>query len=114
MGKYTSIAKRLREEEDHRKTALTKGKSNNSVNSVSIESVGPPVVPTSDTATRLRGDAVNAVNDCIHDLPPDRCAVCNGYARWLIAGGEERLTEARSSPESSRRLYWRLIEGGKA
>jgi len=54
-----------------------------------------------------------AAERCIHELPLDRCAVCNGYARWLVAGGEERLSEARSSPESTRRLYWRLIDGGE-
>jgi hypothetical protein len=64
-------------------------------------------------STPLRGDAVNAVNRCIHELHPDRCAVCSGYARWLIAGGEKRMREAHNSPEGSRRLYWQLIEGGK-
>jgi len=24
-----------------------------------------------------------------------RCAVCNGYVRWLIAGGDARISEAR-------------------
>jgi hypothetical protein len=110
MGKYTSLAKRLQEEEDHSKRALIKGKSNNSVNSVNKRLTSPPVAPPSDTATPLRGNAVNAVIACIHDLHPDRCAVCNGYARWLIAGGAERIQEAGRDPAAARRRYWRLIE----
>jgi hypothetical protein len=50
---------------------------------------------------------------CIHELTPRKCAVCNGYARWLVAGGEARIEEARNRPEGMRRLYWQLIEGGK-
>jgi hypothetical protein len=49
---------------------------------------------------------------CIHALPPDGCAVCNGYVRWLIAGGDTRLAEARRNPEVARHRYWRLINGG--
>jgi hypothetical protein len=50
---------------------------------------------------------------CIHERAPKKCAVCNGYARWLIAGGTARIEAARNRPEGTRRLYWRLIEGGK-
>jgi hypothetical protein len=58
MGKYTSLGNRLRDEEDHGKKAYLKYKSINSVNSVAIDSTTPPVEPTSDTDTRLRGYAV--------------------------------------------------------
>jgi hypothetical protein len=50
---------------------------------------------------------------CMHEMAPKKCAVCNGYARWLIAGGAARIAQARSSPEGTRRLYWQLIDGGK-
>jgi hypothetical protein len=51
---------------------------------------------------------------CIHEVPPDDCAVCNGYVRWLIARGNTRLAEARTNPEVARHRYWRLIKGGLA
>jgi hypothetical protein len=69
-----------------------------------------------ESATNLRTTNFTnliAADRCMHELAPARCAVCNGYARWLVAGGEARMEEARSRPEGTRRLYWRLIEGGK-
>jgi TubC N-terminal docking domain len=61
--------------------------------------------------TPLRPYAVNAVNRCIHETEPERCAVCNGYARWLIAGGDARIDKARHNTEAARRRYWREVRG---
>jgi hypothetical protein len=47
---------------------------------------------------------------CIHDTTPDACAVCNGYARWLIAD-PDRLRRAQARPEEVRREYWRSARG---
>jgi len=75
-----------------------------------------PAVAGEKSATNLRTTNLTNLTDaerCVHELAPKKCAVCNGYARWLIAGGAARIEEARSSPEGTRRLYWQLIEGGK-
>jgi hypothetical protein len=47
---------------------------------------------------------------CIHDMAPDKCAVCGGYVRWLIAD-EGRLRRAQASPEEVRREFWRSVGG---
>ena len=87
MGKYTSLAQRISEEE-LRKTSSP---------------VVPP--PSEDTArTPLRPNAVNAVIRCIHRLTEDSCAVCSGYVRWLIAN-ERSLRRAQANPEATRREY---------
>ena len=51
-----------------------------------------------------------AVVRCIHDTTPDACAVCNGYARWLIAD-PDRLRRAQARPEEVRREFWRTVRG---
>jgi hypothetical protein len=42
---------------------------------------------------------------CVHGATVAECAVCSGYARWLIASGDARIAEARRNPEASRRLF---------
>jgi hypothetical protein len=49
---------------------------------------------------------------CIHGVTVAACALCSGYARWLIAGGDARLSEARSNPEAARRAFWRKAATG--
>ena len=44
---------------------------------------------------------------CLHGATVAACALCSGYARWLIAGGDARITEARRNPEAARRAFWR-------
>ena len=44
---------------------------------------------------------------CIHGTTVSVCDLCSGYARWLIAGGDARIAEARSNPEAARRAFWR-------
>jgi hypothetical protein len=60
---------------------------------------------------RGRPYAVNAVSRCKHETEPEKCAVCSGYARWLIAGGDARLQKARHNTEAARRRYWREVRG---
>ena len=50
---------------------------------------------------------------CIHGTTSDKCAVCNGYARWLIAD-EGRLRRAQVNPEVVRREFWQSVRGGAA
>lgn len=44
---------------------------------------------------------------CLHGTTVVECALCSGYARWLIAGGDARIAEARRNPEAARRVFWR-------
>ncbi len=45
---------------------------------------------------------------CIHGTTEERCAVCSGYVRWLIAD-EDRLRRAQSNPVAVRREFWREV-----
>lgn len=47
---------------------------------------------------------------CIHNMAPDDCAVCRGYARWLIED-EDRLRRAQANPDAARREFWRSVRG---
>ena len=47
---------------------------------------------------------------CIHDTSADVCAVCSGYARWLIED-EGRLRRAQADPAGLRREFWRAAQG---
>jgi hypothetical protein len=148
MGRYTELARRLRDDGPQQGG----GSSSTTILNVNIDSIysnryssidkptserpedtleGSPPVDSSQncasgyntateagekSATNLRTTNLTNLTEgewCIHELAPEKCAVCNGYARWLIAGGATRIEEARSSPEATRRLYWQLIDGGK-
>ena len=103
MGKYTSLARQLREE-DHNKEVIN----NKSVkiNNIGIDTDSNISDQPSDGATPLRPYAVNAVVQCIHGTTPDACLVCNGYTRWLVED-EGRFRRARDNPEEVRREFWR-------
>jgi hypothetical protein len=47
---------------------------------------------------------------CIHGMTEDRCAVCSGYVRWLVAH-EGRLRAAQNNPEIVRREFWQSLKG---
>lgn len=49
-----------------------------------------------------------AVILCIHRLASDECAVCSGYARWLIED-EDRMRKVRANPEAVRREFRRSV-----
>jgi hypothetical protein len=49
---------------------------------------------------------------CLHGKTVVECALCSGYARWLIAGGDARIAEARRNPEAARRAFWREAATG--
>jgi hypothetical protein len=107
MGKYTSLARNL-EEEVHN-TEVSNNKSVK-INNINNDTASYPVGTLAPTDTPLRGNAVNAVNPCIHKTTEDRCAVCSGYVRWLVAD-KERLRAAQAHPESTRREFWRQVWG---
>ena len=69
--------------------------------------------PAPESATPLRPPVVNTDVRCIHDTTSDKCAVCNGYARWLRAD-EDRLRRAQANPEGVRREFWQAVRGGVA
>ena len=111
MGKYTSLARQLREEE-HSKEVL--GGKSVKMNTMSIDTGShTPDRPDGGT-TPLRPYAVNAVVRCIHGKASEECAVCSGYARWLMAGGSGRIEKARRNPEAAPREFWRAVLGEEA
>jgi hypothetical protein len=110
MGKYTNLAKQLREGDGQKRDISNKYVK---INNIKKEKNPPSVESALDGATRLRGYAVNAVVRCIHGTTPDACQVCNGYARWLIAD-EDRLRRAQARPEEVRREFWRSVKGRDA
>jgi len=128
MGKYTSLARTLRDGPERAKPQEDKGSSqkkeyvNISYNDKRIDS-NPPVEPTG-TVTTLRPTTLTtlilnekdetdekALVICIHNVDPEACAVCSGYVRWLIED-DARLSAARSNPEATRRRYRETLEGG--
>ncbi len=48
---------------------------------------------------------------CIHGTTQDKCCVCTGYARWLIAD-EGRVRRAQVDPDGVRREFWRSRNEG--
>jgi hypothetical protein len=88
MGKYTSLAHKYEEAElQGRGGKATVRNDYVKINIINKET-NPPSEPLPvEPGTPLRPYAVNAVIRCIHGKARDECAVCSGYARWLIAGG---------------------------
>src|SRR5215203_4426614 len=108
MGKYTSLAQQLREE-DHSKEAV--GDKSVKINTMSTDTDSHTPDRPGGGATPLRPYAVNAVIQCIHSLEESICGVCSGYARWL-AEDEGRLRRAQARPEEARREFWRSVGRG--
>ena len=107
MGKYTSLAHQLRDEEHNKEVLDNKSVK---INSIDIDSDGNPTGRPRNKATPLRPYAVNAVIQCIHGIRTSACGVCSGYARWL-AEDDDRLRRAQTRPEEVRREFWRLMKG---
>jgi hypothetical protein len=120
MGKYTSLARTLRNELVEAKSSEDKGSSQKNtyvnINNIdkSIDS-SPPAEPsvTITTLTTLIPDenGEKAPVICIHSVTQDECAVCSGYVRWLI-DDDARISAARSNPEAARRRHREMLEGG--
>jgi hypothetical protein len=89
MGKYTSLARKI-EETEPQETFVGKGRTNYYKHSILIDIKGTPV-PSSEGITNLRTTKLTNLIDpapsvtCIHETAVDRCAVCSGFVRWLIA-----------------------------
>ncbi len=151
MGRYTELARRLREDVPQERGATsTDNILNVNIHSIysnidssidkptsarpkdtlkgssSVDSIQSRASGSKNVSAEVREHATNvrttnltnlmADGRCVHELSPRRCAVCSGYVRWLIAGGDARLAEARGDPEGARRRFegWRVIDGGKA
>jgi len=105
MGKYTSLANKIRsrkprlmeEEKKNRVIVKVVPEDTKSGGVDSIESTAPTLRHTTLTTFSAR---------CLHGLAEDVCAVCSGYVRWLIAGGDARINRAFKDPEGMRREYW--------
>ena len=121
MGKYTSLARTLRDEPEGANFGKEKGSTQKNTyvninnNDKRIDSNPPP--PAGGSLTTLRpttlttliaGEDEKRDVPCIHGTPQDACAVCSGYARWLAADGE-RLRRAQADPEAVRREFWREV-----
>ncbi len=130
MGKYTSLARALREEPEEATFEKDKGsaqrntyvninskdKSINSNSTVGSSGIVTTLRPT--TLTTLKNEAQSEKAEkarviCIHELEPEECAVCSGYVRWLIED-EARLRAAHRNPERMRRRYRESLKGGTA
>lgn len=113
MGKYIDLVRQV-EELNPQEKDVDSSLDNTNKHSIVIDTMHTALAPVElpvDNVTRLRGYAVNAVVPCIHGTTADACAVCSGYARWLIAD-ERRLTSAQRDPEAARREFWRSFKGG--
>jgi len=127
MGKYTSIARTLRDEPEGTKSRENKGNSQNNihVNTNNIdksidsnlvdEATGSVTTLRPTTLTTLipvEKDEIDkkALVICIHNVDQETCAVCSGYVRWLIED-EARLSAARSNPGTTRRQYRKTLGG---
>ncbi len=127
MGKYTSLARTLRDEPDQTNFGGCKGNTqeNTYVNiNTNDKRIGSnPPAESSGTVTTLRPTTLTTFIEsekdetrsmvCIHSLEPDVCAVCSGYVRWLIED-DSRISAARSNPEATRRRYQASLKGGAA
>src|SRR5215210_6694506 len=103
MGKYTSLAHKIRS----REPGLTEGKRNKVVKVVPNDADSGSVGSIESTATTLRPTTLTTFSArCLHGLTEGGCAVCSGYVRWLIAGGDARVNRAFKDPEGMRREYW--------
>ena len=120
MGKYTSLARTLRDGPEATQPGEDKGSSqkktcvniNNNDKTIDsnppFESSGSVTTLRPTTLTTLILDEKAAVV-CIHNVEPKECAVCSGYIRWLKEG-EGRLRRATANPEEARREFWRSVK----
>jgi hypothetical protein len=127
VGKYTSIARTLRNELEDAESREDKGSSQNSIyaninnidksidSNLVDEASGSVTTLRPTTLTTLILDEKDKTDEkplvvCIHNVGPEECAVCSGYVRWLIED-DARLSAARSNPEATRERYRETIEG---
>jgi hypothetical protein len=128
MGKYTGIARTLRNEPEDAEPREDKGSSQNNIyvninnidksidSNLVDESSGSITTLRPTTLTTLIPDEKDEIDEkalmiCIHNVDQETCAVCSGYVRWLIED-DARLSAARSNPEATRRQYRKTLEGG--
>ena len=128
MGKYTSLARSFRDDEQPEVEAheafegciVGKDIYVYSLNEQKIDKEPPSrgKLPKNSSTILRTTNLTNlkpAERDekrviCLHQLDQDVCAVCSGYARWLI-GGDTRLRAAQADPEGMRRRYRETLDG---
>jgi hypothetical protein len=127
MGKYTSIARILRNELEDAESREDKGSSQNNIyvninnidesidSNLVDEASGSVTTLRPTTLTTLILDEKDKTDEkplvvCIHNVESEECAVCSGYVRWLIED-DARLSAARSNPDATRERYRETIEG---
>jgi hypothetical protein len=125
MGKYTSLAWKVEEPETQEK-CVNKTLDNTCKHTILISTASNPVSSAPEGVTNLR--TTNLTNltvavplftytgeapvTCVHETTVERCAVCNGFVRWLIAD-DARMSRARVDPEGVRREFWRMVWEGE-
>ena len=125
MGKYTSLARTLRDGSEEANFGEGKGSTQKNTyvninNNDKRTDSNPPTGPAGSVTT-LRPTTLTTFIEsekdeargvvCIHSLEHDACAVCSGYVRWLIED-EVRIVAARGNPEAARRQYRKTLGGG--
>lgn len=127
MGKYTSLARTLRDEPERVESGEDKGNTQSNIygninntykridSNSSVEPNGSVTTLRPTTLTTLipteKNEKVPVV--CIHNLAPEACAVCSGYVRWLIED-EARISAAKDNPEFTRCRYREMITEGSS
>ncbi len=126
MGKYTSLARSLRDEPERTELRVDKGSTPKNtcvnINNIDQNTVSNPPAEPSGTITTLRPTTLTTLISgekdetdekapviCIHNADPAACAVCSGYVRWLIED-DARLSAAQSNPEDTRRRYRESVD----
>ena len=127
MGKYTNLARTLRDEPGNTDFRRDKGNIERNIyinidnkdkridSNSPVESSGTVTTLRPTTLTTLILDEKDETNEkaavgCIHNVEPEECAVCSGYVRWLIED-DSQLRRATANPEEARREFWRSVKG---
>jgi hypothetical protein len=120
MGKYTSLARNLKEDITTPQEEVFVRNTNVKINTKEHTKDSNPPKASAEEATPLRPttlttligrekDETRSVR-CIHNMTATTCGVCSGYARWL-AEDEGRLRRALADPDAARREFWRAVRG---
>ena len=124
MGRYTDLARKYQDVElQEGVRGCVDNNINVKINNIYNDIDKSSVAPSTDSNTNLRTTNLtnliesavgplhpDAVNRCIHGTTEDKCQICSGYVRWLIAD-ETRFSRAQHDPEAVRKEFWCLVKG---
>jgi hypothetical protein len=127
VGKYTSLARALRDEPEKRDFGKDKGDSqrntNININKKDKRIDSNPSTNSRGSVTTLRPTTLTTLIPiekderapvvCIHNMAPSKCALCSGYVRWLIED-DARISAAQNNPEATRQRYREIVAEGSS